>query len=139
MITGQGEACAAVTIRDAGGATLGTAVVAANGSYAAILTTPQVNGQALSVTQADAAGNASTPAAVTAPDLTPPAAPIGLVSGDGTTLTGTGEAGATGPIPGCGGGGGGAPPWGDGARVRRPRGPGTSQWPIPVCRSVRRR
>ena len=103
LITGQGEAGATVTIRDAGGTLLGTATVAANGSYAAILTTPQVNGQALSVTQADAAGNASTPAAVTAPDLTPPAAPIGLVSGDGTTLTGTGEAGATVTIRGVGG------------------------------------
>ncbi|WP_230482123.1 BapA/Bap/LapF family large adhesin [Sphingomonas sp. Leaf21] len=103
VISGQGEAGATVTIRDAGGAVLGTATVAANGSYSALLTTPQINGQALAVTQADAAGNASTPAAVIAPDRTPPLAPIGTIAGDGTTLTGTGEPGATVTIRGAGG------------------------------------
>ena len=95
VVTGIGEAGATVTIRDLGGTVLGTAVVAANGSYAAILTPPQVNAQLLQVTQADAAGNVSSPATVIAPDLTAPLAPVGTVSGDGTTLTGTGEAGAT--------------------------------------------
>ncbi|MBN3556706.1 Ig-like domain-containing protein, partial [Sphingomonas yabuuchiae] len=73
----------------------GTAVVAANGTYAAILTPAQLNAQVLQVTEADAAGNGSTPATVIAPDLTAPLPPIGTVSGDGTTLTGTGEVGAT--------------------------------------------
>ncbi len=95
VVTGIGEAGATVTIRDLGGTVLGTAVVAANGSYAAILTPPQINAQLLQVTQADAAGNVSSPATVIAPDLTAPLAPVGTVSGDGTTLTGTGEAGAT--------------------------------------------
>ena len=95
VVTGMGEAGATVTIRDLGGTVLGTAVVAANGSYAAILTPPQINAQLLQVTQADAAGNVSSPATVIAPDLTAPLAPVGTVSGDGTTLTGTGEAGAT--------------------------------------------
>ncbi|WP_322964062.1 BapA/Bap/LapF family large adhesin [Sphingomonas fuzhouensis] len=103
LVTGQGEAGATVTIRDAGGAVVGTAIVAANGTYAAILTPPQVNAQVLQVTQADAAGNVSTPASVIAPDLTAPLAPIGTVSGDGTTLTGTGEVGATVTIRGVGG------------------------------------
>jgi VCBS repeat-containing protein len=103
LVTGEGEAGATVTIRDAGGTVLGTALVAANGSYAAILTPPQIDGQLLQATQADAAGNASAPATVTAPDLTPPAAPIGLVSADGTTLIGTGEAGATVTIRSVGG------------------------------------
>ncbi|WP_347093053.1 BapA/Bap/LapF family large adhesin [Sphingomonas parapaucimobilis] len=103
LVTGAGEAGATVTIRDAGGAVLGTAVVAANGTYAAILTPAQLNAQVLQVTQADAAGNASTPATVVAPDLTAPLAPIGTVSGDGSTLTGTGEVGATVTIRGTGG------------------------------------
>ncbi|WP_367268647.1 BapA/Bap/LapF family large adhesin [uncultured Sphingomonas sp.] len=103
LVTGAGEAGATVTIREAGGAVLGTAVVAANGTYAAILTPAQLNAQVLQVTQADAAGNASTPATVIAPDLTAPVAPIGTVSGDGTTLTGTGEVGATVTIRGVGG------------------------------------
>ncbi|MFN3776300.1 BapA/Bap/LapF family large adhesin [Sphingomonas parapaucimobilis] len=103
LVSGAGEAGATVTIRDAGGAVLGTAVVAANGTYAAILTPAQLNAQVLQVTQADAAGNASTPATVIAPDLTAPLAPIGTVSGDGSTLTGTGEVGATVTIRGTGG------------------------------------
>ncbi|MDT9126935.1 Ig-like domain-containing protein, partial [Escherichia coli] len=82
-------------IRDAGGAILGTAVVAANGTYAAVLTTPQINGQALIATQADAAGNVGASAPITAPDLVAPLAPIGTISADGTTLIGTGEPGAT--------------------------------------------
>ncbi|MBN3538641.1 Ig-like domain-containing protein, partial [Sphingomonas pseudosanguinis] len=35
------------------------------------------------------------PAPITAPDLTAPLAPVGAISTDGTTITGTGEAGAT--------------------------------------------
>ncbi|QRY96341.1 BapA prefix-like domain-containing protein [Sphingomonas paucimobilis] len=95
LVTGTGEAGATVTIRDAGGTVLGTAVVAANGTYAAVLTTPQIAGQALTATQADPAGNVGAPAPITAPDLTAPLAPAGTVSADGTTITGTGEAGAT--------------------------------------------
>ncbi|WP_294274384.1 BapA/Bap/LapF family large adhesin [uncultured Sphingomonas sp.] len=103
IVTGTGEAGATVTIRDPGGAVIGTAIVATNGSYSAILTPTQLNAQTLQVTQADAAGNVSTPATVIAPDLTAPLAPVGTVSGDGTSLTGTGEAGATVTIRGPGG------------------------------------
>ncbi|QXT35501.1 BapA prefix-like domain-containing protein [Sphingomonas sanguinis] len=103
LVTGTGEAGATVTVRDPGGAVLGTVVVAANGTYAAILTPPQLNAQALQVTQADAANNVSAPATVIAPDLTAPLAPIGTVAGNGTSLTGTGEAGATVTIRGPGG------------------------------------
>ncbi|HIV76794.1 MAG TPA: hypothetical protein H9899_04650, partial [Candidatus Sphingomonas excrementigallinarum] len=103
LVTGTGEIGATVTVRDASGTVLGTAVVASNGSYAAILTPAQLNAQTLQVTQADAAGNVSTPATVIAPDLTAPLAPVGTVSGDGISLTGTGEAGATVTIRGPGG------------------------------------
>ena len=103
IVTGTGEAGATVTIRDPGGSVIGTAIVATNGSYSAILTPAQLNAQTLQVTQADAAGNVSTPATVIAPDLTAPLAPVGTVSGDGTSLTGTGEAGATVTIRGPGG------------------------------------
>ncbi|WP_440978095.1 BapA/Bap/LapF family large adhesin [Sphingomonas pseudosanguinis] len=103
LVTGTGEAGATVTIRDAGGTVLGTAVVAANGTYAAVLNTPQIAGQALTATQADPAGNAGAPAPITAPDLTAPLAPVGAISTDGTTITGTGEAGATVTIRGVDG------------------------------------
>ncbi|MEJ8631733.1 Ig-like domain-containing protein [Sphingomonas sp. I4] len=95
LVTGQGEAGATVTIRDATNTIVGTATVATDGTYAAILTPPQANGQLLQAVQADAAGNGSAPIALTASDITAPLAPAGTVSGDGTTLTGTGEAGAT--------------------------------------------
>ncbi len=75
---------------------LGTATVGSNGLYVVSLNTAQVNFQALTVTLTDAAGNTSTATALTAPDLTPPANASNLViSADGTTLTGTGEVGAT--------------------------------------------
>ncbi|KTT99357.1 hypothetical protein NS355_06810, partial [Sphingomonas yabuuchiae] len=95
IVTGSGEAGATVTIRDANGTVLGTATVAANGIYNATLTTPQINGETLQVTQADAAGNVSAPASVVAPDITPPLAPTGSVVDAGATLSGTGEPGAT--------------------------------------------
>ena len=94
-VTGRGEAGATVTIRNATGAVLGTAVVAADGSYSITLTTPQNNGGTLTVTQSDPAGNASPAVAIAAPDTTPPAAPTVTINGTGTQVTGTGEPGAT--------------------------------------------
>ena len=94
-VTGTGEAGATITVRAADGTILGTATVAANGSYTAALSPAQLNGERLSVSQTDGAGNGSPNAAVTAPDHTPPAAPTAAVSATGTVVTGTGEAGAT--------------------------------------------
>ncbi len=95
LVSGTGEVGATVRVLAANGATLGTAIVGPNGAYAVTLTTPQVNGQPLTVVQSDAAGNPSPASPVIAPDLTAPLAPVGTVSGDGTSLTGTGEVGAT--------------------------------------------
>ena len=95
LVTGTGEAGATVTVTGPGGAVLGTAVVAANGSYTVPLTPAQTNLETVSVTQADRAGNVSPASVATAPDLTAPAAPAATVSADGLTVTGTGEAGAT--------------------------------------------
>ena len=95
IVTGTGERGATVTVRDAGGATIGTAVVNAQGSYSVTLATPQVDNQSLTVIQTDRAGNPSPATPVTAPDLTPPAAPTALVAADGLSVSGIGEAGAT--------------------------------------------
>ncbi len=95
LVSGTGEAGASVTVRDPGGAVIGTATVASNGSYTALLTTAQANGQLLHVTQGDAAGNVSLPLPVRAPDLIAPIAPTAMVDGTGTSVTGSGEAGAT--------------------------------------------
>ena len=94
-VTGSGEAGATVTVRDAGGATLGTAQVAADGGFTATLATAQLNGQPLALSQSDAAGNVSPTTGIVAPDSTPPAAPLASVDASGTLVTGTGEAGAT--------------------------------------------
>ncbi|WP_173655712.1 BapA/Bap/LapF family large adhesin [Sphingomonas turrisvirgatae] len=95
-VSGTGEAGATVTIRNGAGAVIGSAVVAADGSYAAALTPAQANGGTLTATQADTAGNISLPVSAAAPDITAPLAPTGVaITPDGATVTGTGEAGAT--------------------------------------------
>jgi hypothetical protein len=95
-LSGTGEAGATVTVRDANGNVLGSAVVAQDGTFSVGLGSPQANGQSLSVDQTDTAGNTSATTPVTAPDTTAPVAPANLqVSADGLTLSGTGEAGAT--------------------------------------------
>ena len=95
-LTGNGEPGDTVTVRAVDGNVLGTAVVAANGSFSVTLDSAQLNGETLTVTQTDAAGNTSPSAALTAADLTTPLAPTDLqLSADGLVLTGTGEPGAT--------------------------------------------
>jgi hypothetical protein len=95
LVTGTGEAGATISITNAAGTVIGTATVAANGSYAATLATPQLNGETLGITQADAAGNVSVRVPTIAPDVTAPVAPTGTISGDGAVVSGSGEAGAT--------------------------------------------
>lgn len=85
-----------MTVRDASGNVLGTAVAGSNGTFQVDLNNAQTNGQTLQVTATDAAGNVSPTAPYTAADTTPPAAVTNLaVSASGATLTGNGEAGAT--------------------------------------------
>ncbi len=95
VVTGTGEAGATVTVRDAANVVIGTATVAADGSFTATLTPAQANGGTISVVQADAAGNVSAAVPLAAPDITPPAVPVVEIAGDGSVVTGTGEAGAT--------------------------------------------
>lgn len=95
-LSGRAEAAATVIVRDAAGNIVGTGTVDANGNFQITFTTPQANGESLQVSVVDAAGNVSAPITVTAPDITAPGAPAALaLSADGTTLTGTGEPGAT--------------------------------------------
>ncbi|MFJ4347204.1 BapA/Bap/LapF family large adhesin [Pseudomonas sp. NPDC089401] len=103
-VSGTGEAGSTVTVRNSAGTVLGTATVGSNGQYSVSLSAAQVNFQALSVTLTDTAGNTSTATTLNAPDLTPPANAANLViSADGTTLTGTGEVGATVTVRSAGG------------------------------------
>ena len=96
QVSGNGEAGATVRVTGTAGVVLGTAVVNAAGGFVVSLSTAQLNGQVLSVLQADVAGNASAVATVTALDLQAPNAPSALVlAANGLTLSGSGEAGAT--------------------------------------------
>ncbi len=95
-LTGTGEAGSTVTVRDAAGTVLGTVTVGSDGTFQVPLSEAQANGQTLNVTLTDAAGNASAPGTVIAPDTTAPNAPTNLaVSVDGSALTGRAEAGST--------------------------------------------
>ena len=94
VLTGNGEPGATVTVQGPGGQ-LGTAIVQSDGTFSVTLTTPQNDGQALVVRQSDAAGNSSTSTAITAPDTTPPAAPVASINATGTTVTGSGQIGST--------------------------------------------
>ncbi|WP_045491106.1 BapA/Bap/LapF family large adhesin [Pseudomonas sp. StFLB209] len=95
-LSGTGQAGATVTVRDAAGAVLGSALVGTDGNFSVTLSSAQLNGETLSVGQVASDGQASSLAALTAADVTAPAAPGSLqLSADGLTLSGRGEAGAT--------------------------------------------
>ncbi|EKT4566925.1 BapA prefix-like domain-containing protein [Pseudomonas putida] len=103
-VSGAGQVGSTVTVRNSAGTVLGTATVGSNGLFVVSLTAAQIDNQALSITLTDSAGNVSTGTALTAPDLTPPAAAGNLLfSADGSTLTGTGEVGATVTVRSAGG------------------------------------
>ncbi|WP_347116516.1 Ig-like domain-containing protein [Leclercia sp. S52] len=75
VVTGKAEAGSTVTIRD-GEDVIGRGVAGTDGSFEIILSTPRLNGQDLAVTATDAAGNTGPEGSVTAPDVTPPQAPV---------------------------------------------------------------
>ncbi|MBO1517809.1 BapA/Bap/LapF family large adhesin [Psychrobacter halodurans] len=93
-VTGKGEAGNKVEITDSNGDVIGEGVVDENGSFDIDLVPPQVDGEEIDVTLTDEAGNTSDPTSSIAPDLTVPDAPTDvIVSEDGSTVTGKGEAG----------------------------------------------
>lgn len=76
VVTGHAEAGSTVTIKDPNGATVGTGTADSNGNITITLTTPQVDGETLTVVVTDPAGNNSPPANVTAPNVLPPVEPL---------------------------------------------------------------
>jgi len=112
VVTGKAEAGSTVTLRD-GDDVIGRGVAGPDGSFEILLSTPRLNGQELVATATDPAGNTGPEGSVTAPDVTPPQAPLitsvvddvegltgvvgnGQVTNDSRPLiTGTGEPGAT--------------------------------------------
>ncbi|MCU1719676.1 Ig-like domain-containing protein, partial [Pseudomonas sp. 5P_3.1_Bac2] len=73
-----------------------TVVAGTDGSFTAPLQPPLTNGETVTVIVTDPTGNSSTPAQIDAPDSTAPAPASNLqVAADGSSLSGTAEAGAT--------------------------------------------
>lgn len=112
-VTGTAEPGSTITLKDANGNVLGTGKTGSDGNFTVSLDTPLTNGEQVTATATDAAGNTSQGTTITAPDLTAPDAPtIGSVTDDidpqtgsvtngGSTndprpqLSGTAEAGST--------------------------------------------
>lgn len=68
-LTGKAEAGSTVKITDSEGNVLGTGKADGNGNFTITLTSPQTDGERLSVTATDAAGNQSSPSNITAPNV----------------------------------------------------------------------
>lgn len=95
-VSGTAEAGSTVTIKGPDGTVIGTTTANDDGTFSTPISPAQTNGEVLTVIATDGAGNASLPNTATAPDNTAPLAPDNVVvSGDGTTVTGTAEAGST--------------------------------------------
>ncbi|MGX5012476.1 BapA/Bap/LapF family large adhesin [Enterobacter asburiae] len=112
-VTGTAEPGSTITLKDANGNVIGTGQTGSDGNFTVSLGTPLTNGEQVTATATDAAGNTSQGTTITAPDLTAPDAPtIGSVTDDvdpqtgsvtngGSTndprpqLSGTAEAGST--------------------------------------------
>ncbi|MCH4288779.1 BapA/Bap/LapF family large adhesin [Enterobacter kobei] len=82
-VTGTAEPGSTITLKDANGNVIGTGKTSSDGNFTVSLGTPLINGEHVTATATDAAGNTSQSATVTAPDLTAPDAPtIGSVTDD---------------------------------------------------------
>lgn len=96
VLTGTTEAGSTVTVKDSNGATIGTGTADSKGAFTITLTTPQKNGEKVTVSAVDKAANIGPTETIVAPDITPPGAPTGVVvSSSGAVLTGFAEANAT--------------------------------------------
>lgn len=94
VVTVIGEPGAYVIITNPAGAQLGVGIIDDTGTIDIILIAPQTNGETLTATQTDAAGNTSPESTVTAKDTTPPKAPELVIDSAGEVVTVTGEPGA---------------------------------------------
>lgn len=89
-VTGSAEPGSTVTLKDANGNVVGTGKTGSDGNFSVTLGTPLINGEQVTATATDSAGNTSLGTTITAPDLTAPDAPtIGSVIDDIAPQTGT--------------------------------------------------
>lgn len=112
-VSGSAEPGSTITLKDANGNVIGTGKTGSDGNFSVSLGTPLTNGEQVTATATDSAGNTSQGSSVIAPDLTAPDAPTigsviddiapqtGTVTNGGSTndqrpqLSGTAEAGST--------------------------------------------
>ena len=91
-VTGTAEPGSTVTVNDENGNPIGTATAGDEGKFDVAINPPKTNGEDLTVTATDKAGNTSPSNTVKADDNTPPNKPDNLdVSDDGAHVTGTAE------------------------------------------------
>ncbi|HFV9232677.1 TPA: Ig-like domain-containing protein, partial [Acinetobacter baumannii] len=94
VVTGTTESNATVTIKNTAGTVVGTATADATGKYSITLDKAYLNGEILSATAADKAGNATVPKTIVAPDTTAPSSLTATIDAAGKVVTGTTEANA---------------------------------------------
>ncbi|WP_335950515.1 Ig-like domain-containing protein, partial [Acinetobacter pittii] len=94
VVTGTTEANAIVTVKNAAGTIVGTATADATGKYSITLDKAYLNGESLSATASDKAGNATVPKTIVAPDTTAPSSLTATIDATGKVVTGTTEVGA---------------------------------------------
>ncbi len=96
QLSGSAEANSTITVTDANGNVVGRGQTNGNGEFTVDLGTPYTNGETLTVTPTDGAGNTGPGTPVTAVDTTPPQAPIlDSVTDDVGSVTGTLASGQT--------------------------------------------
>ncbi|EHU1207872.1 hypothetical protein CLM18_RS17295, partial [Acinetobacter baumannii] len=95
VVTGVTEANAVVTVKNAAGIVVGTATADATGKYSVTLDKAYLNGESLSITATDKAGNATAPKIIVAPDITAPSSLTATIDAAGKAITGVTEANAT--------------------------------------------
>ncbi|WP_410204653.1 Ig-like domain-containing protein, partial [Acinetobacter baumannii] len=94
VVTGVTEANAVVTVKNAAGIVVGTATADATGKYSVTLDKAYLNGESLSITATDKAGNATAPKIIVAPDITAPSNLTATIDAAGKAITGVTEANA---------------------------------------------
>ncbi|MFP0238441.1 Ig-like domain-containing protein [Acinetobacter baumannii] len=94
VVTGVTEANAVVTVKNAAGIVVGTATADATGKYSVTLDKAYLNGESLSITATDKAGNATAPKIIVAPDITAPSSLTATIDAAGEAITGVTEANA---------------------------------------------
>ncbi|WP_284080025.1 Ig-like domain-containing protein [Acinetobacter nosocomialis] len=94
VVTGLTEANVVVTVKNAAGIIIGTSTADATGKYSITLDKAYLNGESLTATATDLAGNATAPETIVAPDTTAPSSLTVTIDTTGKVVAGKTEAGA---------------------------------------------